>query len=232
MRDQCARRLMKRITVTVIVLSLTIANTFAQNYQGKPYNNKTQSVPGKIQCELYDLGGEGISYHDKDSINNGSGKLNPANGTFLNEFRMKEGVDISFTKPSPVDLHQYNKVQPVLNELYVGWTEPGEWINYTIKVKKTGQYTLALMYTASGDGKISFEVDGKKITDDLLIPSTRSDEETIQWRQWHHWNRIDPMATVALKKGTHILTIRTIDHGNMNYDYVDFQLKSKQRTGK
>jgi hypothetical protein len=109
--------------------------------------------------------------------------------------------------------------------------KPGEWINYTIKVKTTGSYTLALMYTASGDGKISFEVDGKKRTDDLFIPSTRTDEETIQWRQWHHWNRIDSLATMALKKGIHVLTIRTVDHGNMNYDYVDFQLKHNERTG-
>jgi hypothetical protein len=208
----------------VIVLS-TCAMSCAQRFVDKPFNNKPQSVPGKMQCEFYDAGGEGISYHDNDSINNGSGKLNPANGSFLNEFRMREGVDISFTKPSPVDIHPYNKVEPVLNELYVGWTEPGEWINYTIKVKKTAAYTVAIMYTASGDGKISFAVDGEKITGDLLIPSTRTDEETIQWRQWHHWNRIDSLATVLLKKGTHILTLTTVEHGNMNYDYIEFQLK-------
>src|SRR6478672_3255362 len=81
-----------------------------------------QTIPGKIQCELYDRGGESVSYHDTDSINNGSGKLNPANGNYLNEFRMKEGVDISYTKSNNVDSNPYNKVEPVIGQLYVGWT--------------------------------------------------------------------------------------------------------------
>ena len=105
------------------------------NYKGKPWNKHAQLIPGKIQCEWYDLGGEGIGYHDKDSINNGSGKLNPANGTFLNEFRMKEGVDISYTKARDIDNNPYNLVEPFIGDLYVGWTEPNEWINFSIKVK-------------------------------------------------------------------------------------------------
>jgi hypothetical protein len=43
---------------------------------GRAWNDSTQQIPGKIQCEFYDQGGEGIAYHDTDSINNGSGKLN------------------------------------------------------------------------------------------------------------------------------------------------------------
>ncbi len=98
-----------------------------------------QSIPGRVECEFYDEGGEGAAYHDADSINNGSGKLNPANGDMLNEFRMREGVDISFTKAKGIDNNSYNQVEPGLNQLYVGWTEPGEWINYTIKVNETGK---------------------------------------------------------------------------------------------
>ncbi len=37
-------------------------------------------------------GGEGAAYHDADSKNNGSGALDPADGSYLNEFRMAEGV--------------------------------------------------------------------------------------------------------------------------------------------
>ena len=51
-------------------------------------------------------------------------------------------------------------MNPVLNQLYVGWTEPGEWINYTMKVKKTAVYRLAVMYTANGDGAIALDIDG------------------------------------------------------------------------
>lgn len=216
--------MMKRQMVTILLVSHGVIS-FSQEYPGRPWNSRPQKIPGKLQCEWYDQGGEGVGYHDADSINNGSGKLNPANGTFLNEFRMREGVDISYTKPAPVDVHPYNQVEPVINQFYVGWTEPGEWINYSIKVKRTGTYTLALMYTASGDGEISLLIDAEKLTDNLLIPSTRNEKETIEWRQWHHWNRIDSLVTVTLKKGFHLLTLKTVNHGNMNYDYFDFQLK-------
>ena len=40
---------------------------------GQAWQNKVQEIPGKIECELYNQGGEGIAYHDTDSSNNGSG---------------------------------------------------------------------------------------------------------------------------------------------------------------
>ena len=45
-------------------------------YKGVPYSDSVyqsaiQIIPGKIQCEYYDLGGEGITFHDSDSINSG-----------------------------------------------------------------------------------------------------------------------------------------------------------------
>ena len=195
-------------------------------YKGKPWKDSIQQIPGKIQCEWYDLGGEGVAFHDTDTKNEGSGGLNPANGTFLNEFRMNEAVDISYTKfKDIVDNSPYNLVEPEKDQLYVGWTKPGEWINYTVKVNKTGTYTIGLMYTASGDGGIALELDGKMLTDTLKVPSTRSDKEPVAWRQWHHWNRIDELATVKLKKGIHVLTLKTVSNGNMNYDYLNFKLK-------
>src|SRR5215471_8281891 len=113
-------------------------------YQAEAW--QLQTIPGKVECEFYDRGREGISYHDSDSINNGSGKLNPADGSYLNEFRMKEGVDISYTKSNNIDNNPFNKTIPVLDQLYVGWTVPGEWINYSVDVKKSGVYKIATMY--------------------------------------------------------------------------------------
>jgi len=204
------------------LLVISGSSTFSQvKYNGKAWNDSIQQIPGKIQCEFYDQGGEGIAYHDSDLINNGSGKLNPANGAFLNEFRMKEGVDISYTKTGEVDNNPYNLVEPVMNQLYVGWTEPGEWINFTVNVNKSGIYEIGIMYTASGDGSISMDLDGKQLAKELKIPSTRNDKDPLAWRQWHHWNRIDSLVTVKLEKGIHVLTLNTVTHGNMNYDYLD-----------
>lgn len=209
------------------VLFLLIINGLlscsSDKFRGEAWNNVIQVIPGKIQCELYDQGGEGVAYHDTDSTNNGSGKLNPANGTFLNEFRMTEGVDISYTKENSVDNNPFNLVEPLMGQLYVGWTAPGEWINYTVKVDETAGYEIDLMYTASGDGSISLVLDGKQITTEMLIPSTRNENDTLAWRQWHHWNRINSIATVNLKKGVHILKLNTVSNGNMNYDFLEFR---------
>lgn len=208
--------------VLTVVLTVTQSCTRSK-YSGKPWNGTAQEIPGKIQCEFYDLGGEGIAYHDSDSINNGSGKLNPANGTFLNEFRMSEGVDISYTKSGNTDNNPFNLVEPLMDQLYVGWTVPGEWINYSVNVNETGAYNISLMYTANGDGGISLAFDGKQLESQLLIPSTRNEKDTLAWRQWHHWNRIDSLATVNLKKGKHVLTLKTESNGNMNYDFLEFK---------
>src|SRR5882724_8226096 len=112
-----------RLTKTVLytgLLVLSVALLSLQADHGQPWNKKMQTIPGKIECEFYDRGGEGIAYHDSDSINNGSGKLNPINGDPLNEFRMGEGVDISYTKANGIDNNPYNKTEPALNQLYVG----------------------------------------------------------------------------------------------------------------
>ncbi len=51
------------------------------DYTGKPfddsvYHGGAQTIPGKIECAYYDLGGEGVAYHDTDATNHGSGELN------------------------------------------------------------------------------------------------------------------------------------------------------------
>ena len=200
-------------------------------YKGKPFENTiykggAQVVPGKLQCEYYDFGGEGITFHDSDSINSGSGRLNKADGSYLHEFRMNEAVDISYTKfQNPaVDNTPYNFVDPEKNQHYVGWTNPGEWTKYTINVKTEGTYQLGLMFTSNKDGKISFSVNDMDVTGPISIPSTFMAADTIAWRQWHHWNYIDNIAQINLMKGIQTFTIHTVEIGGMNYDFINFKL--------
>ncbi len=215
---------LKFSALVMLILFGGIPLSSSNKDHSKAWNGAAQHLPGKVQCEWYDRGGEGVAYHDRDSINNGSGKLNPANGTFLNEFRMHEGVDISYTKTGEIDNNPFNLVEPEMGQLYVGWTDPGEWINYSVTVDKTGFYKVGLMFTASGDGGIALDLDGRKLTGELKIPSTRNEKEPVAWRQWHHWNRIDSLTTVKLNKGAHLLTLKTVANGNMNYDYLDFKM--------
>ena len=220
---------MKKLLNSLFFVSVFIcaSSSKIQNH-GEPWQNKMQQVPGRIEFEYYDEGGEGVAYHDSDSVNNGSGKLNPANGNFLNEFRMKEGVDISYTKPGNIDDNPFNKVPRDMDKLYVGWTKPGEWINYTVKVNETGRYTMNLLYTSNGDGTISFDVDGNDATGQLKINSTYDARDTVSWRQWHHWNKTDSLGSITLKTGVHVLTLHIITNGNMNLDYMDLKTAFKK----
>jgi hypothetical protein len=201
------------------------------SYKGAPFSDSVyksgpQTIPGKLQCEYYDSGGEGVAFHDSDSINSGSGRLNPADGSYLNEFRINEAVDISYTKfrDPAIDNSQFNFVEPIKDQLYVGWTAPGEWTKYTVNVKETGTYEIGIMYTSNQNGKISVSVNEIDKTGPLLISSTFAVADTISWRQWHHWNYIDKLARIDLKKGRQVITINTIDIGQMNYDYINFEL--------
>jgi hypothetical protein len=195
---------------------------------GKPFidslHHDIQTIPGRLQCALYDLGGEGVAYHDTDSINQGSGKLNPADGDYLNEFRMKEGVDISYTKfrEPPIDNNAYNLVMPSKDQLYVGWTAQGEWIKYTVLVKETGTYALGIMYTSNQGGKVSISVNDIDATGPVDIPSTYVKADPVNWRQWHHWNYLKDFSQIKLNKGIQIITLYTRETGQMNYAYIDF----------
>ncbi|KAF2338343.1 delta endotoxin C-terminal domain-containing protein [Flavobacterium tistrianum] len=217
---------MKKILLLPCIYLFLSADSYTSFFSDKSIKEssayKVQEIPGKIECEFYDLGGQGIAYFDQDSINNGSGKLNPVNGNPLNEFRINEGVDISYTKPDNIDVTPYSKVPVKLEQLYVGWTQPTEWINYTVQVKKTGKYKIGLLYTANGDGAISFDVNGKDATGKMKINSTHDDKDPVAWRQWHHWNSSDNIGSITLEKGKQLLTLHIVENGNMNLDYITF----------
>jgi hypothetical protein len=121
----------------------------SQPFRDSVYQGGPQSIPGRVQCAYYDLGGEGIAYHDADAKNQGSGGLNPADGSYLNQFRRNEGVDTSYTRfQRQIDNSPYDLVSPPEGQLYVGRTEAGEWFNMTVSVEHAGIYTVDLLYTS------------------------------------------------------------------------------------
>jgi len=59
-------------------------------YKGTPFHDSVyhggpQKIPGGVQCAYYDLGGEGVAYHDSDTTNSGSGTFNKPDGTYLSQ---------------------------------------------------------------------------------------------------------------------------------------------------
>ena len=64
--------------------------------------------------------------------------------------------------------------------------------------KKTGLYKIGLMYTSNGNGQISFAVNGVDMTGPIDVISTYVEADTLQWRQWHHWNYMENIAQIKL----------------------------------
>src|SRR6202047_4930402 len=164
-----------------ILPAIAFSQSFLSQYKGLPYHDSryqggAQKMPGRVLCAYYDLGGEGVAYHDTDPKNHGSGELNPANGAYLNEFRIHEGVDTSYTKfdrkPTAIDDNPFDKVVPPRDMLYVGWTEPGECFNITVDVAQSGTYAADFLYTSNRGGTISVDVNGTDKTGPLEIRST------------------------------------------------------------
>jgi hypothetical protein len=155
-----------------------------------------------VQCALYDLGGEGVAYHDSDAVNHGSGELNaeplhqrPHAGPYVWGFRKDEGVDISYVKDF-ADLNHPNPVSPLVNQLYIGWTADGEWVNYTVDIQAAGRYTVRALYSKDASSVV-FDVDGTRALVAKLPLATES---------WHTWNYAE-IGTIEFREaGLHLLT--------------------------
>lgn len=224
-------------TILMLLLTLTacstqkagLVSTFPSDYRGQPfadvrYADGPQKIPGRVKLAYYDFGGEGVAFNYTRSKNLGSGGLNPLNGDYFNEFRHTEAVGTSYTK-SCCDTNPYDMVVPELDQLYVGWTEAGEWLNLTVEVEKEGNYSVNLMYTCNGPGKVSISINRKDATGPLALINTNNPHDPIAWRQWHHWNKMMGLAKLHLAAGKQLLTFHIVANGNMNLDYLEFILE-------
>ena len=194
------------------------AEASAGSYQGRPFQGRVQSVPGRLECEFYDEGGEGVAYHETDGRNHGSGELNKGDSD-RDKFRKDESVDLSYTKDG-WDNSEFNRVPQELGRFYVGWTATGEWVRYTVDVAKSGRYTLGVMYTSRYDGGILLECDEREAGPPLRLASTADARD--ERRNWHHWNLHEQKDAVFLPAGRHVLTIKILDPGNLNLDRIGF----------
>jgi hypothetical protein len=112
-----------------------------------PYGGTPAAVPGIVEAERFDDGGEGVAYHDVDAGNSGG------------QFRATD-VDIEATSDTNGGFD-------------VGWIAPGEWLNYTVNVAAAGSYQLDARVAAAGQGgTFHVEVGGVNKTGSLTIPNT------------------------------------------------------------
>lgn len=151
-----------------------------------PYLITPVHIPGTIEAENYDLGGQGVAYDDADpGINNGS-----STGAY---FRRQEGVDIEQTLDTGGGFN-------------VGWIEDGEWMEYFINVNATGTYSIsARVASQNGGGAFYIQVDGQNVTPILNVPPTGG------WQSWSTVTR----ENVNLTYGIHHLRLIIIN-GDFN----------------
>ena len=108
-------------------------------YGGTPW-----AIPGTVEAENYNVGGQGVGYSDTSNGNSG-GK------------HRDENVDIS---AGPSD--NFN----------VGWTSHGEWLKFTVDVAESGMYHVDFSIATPNDpGQIVLEFDG---VDKLTYQGTKT----------------------------------------------------------
>lgn len=105
-------------------------------------------IPGTLQAENYDVGGNGFTYNDTDPAAN-QGK----------SYRTTEGVDIQESEEA--------------GGYQVGWLSAGEWMEYTVKVAESGDYDLSAYVAAMEAGGVLTFAAGQTLTQ-FAIPSTSS----------------------------------------------------------
>ena len=155
---------------------------------GKPVAGKAIAIPGTIEAENYDIGGSRVSFYDKSSANEG--------GAYR-----KDAVDIVVLDSTD------------LSKGYaLGYTQEGEWLEYTVNVAKTAKFSVAVqMATASEKAGVQLFIDNKAVSDTILAK---------QGEDWSTYTAVQAKLG-EIAAGEHVLKMQIV--GNyVNIDNIRF----------
>ncbi len=149
-----------------------------------------------IHATDFDLGRNNYAYYDNDTANyhgaTGSYTTWNAGWSYRND-----GVDIELSGDKDEKSNMHN----------VGWTEPGEWMQYTLNVNTTDVYQMDIRYASQGSGKLRVAIDGSVVTQPVELPSTGG---------WQSYQTLS-MGNLVLEAGTSKIRV-LIDQGvNISY---------------
>lgn len=183
------------------VLTTTKGNTYDRMggfnvlAERKPYKGNVAVIPGTVQFENFDTGGEGATYHDSDATNSGvSYRTDGASG----------GVDIVSGNGGYV----------------IGYTNSGEWLEYSVDVQKEGYYDISVV-ASSGAKNSSFtlslvtESGNKTISGPIAVPC-------LTENNWDKYSTITNRSVIRLPQGRQIIRA-TINGANCNLDKMTFK---------
>src|SRR6202041_520546 len=114
-----------------------------------PYGGTPAPVPGTVQAENYDTGGQGVAYN-----------VTSINGTG-NSYR-SDGVDLEATTDAGGGYD-------------LGWTASGQWFRYTVNVATAGTYTVTFRVAAISAVTDGFHVSnssGTNLSGSVNVPAT------------------------------------------------------------
>lgn len=185
-----------QINVSVNITDITYAyriyiTSVKPRVPQSPYIGGQITLPGTLEVEHFDEGGEDQAYHDNEGENKGDGS-----------FRMDEGVDVVKSAEG----------------LAIGYTEKGEWLEYTVKVEQGGSYDLTAM-VSSGSDQSSFllSMDGTPLLDTIMVPNGESWDIYVEMKA----------GTVNLTEGEHRLRL-TITGSYVNVDWLKFSVHGEE----
>ena len=159
-----------------------------------PYKGVEAEIPGTIEAENFDTGAEGMSYHDSDTKVEGDGNYRTNGG----------GVDIVKGNGG----------------FAIGYTNSGEWLEYTVNVKEAGTYEYDAV-VSSGANNSSFSIalnndEGlTQLTNSIAVPCLKSND-------WNTYSTLHGRLSVPLEAGKQIIRIN-ITGSSCNIDKIKFQ---------
>ena len=115
-----------------------------------PYGGTAAAVPGTVQAENYDTGGQGVAY-----------TVTSVNGTD-NGYR-SDGVDLEATTDTGGPAND------------LGWTAAGQWFKYTVNVATAGTYTVGLRLASPNAVTDGLHIDnsaGTNLSGSVNVPAT------------------------------------------------------------
>lgn len=125
--------------------------------QSRPFTGTPIVVPATFEAENYDLGGEGLGYHETTTANLGG------------QYRTAESVDVIASCDAQGGGYVVNNFHS------------GEWLAYTIDVPTAGNYAIAVRAASNyPSGAFHVEIDGANVTGAITRLNTGS-WCTFQW---------------------------------------------------
>jgi hypothetical protein len=202
------------LVIVCSLVGLSSAGYAREEYTGKPYGGQPRQIPGIIQAEHYDVAPtntDGITFHYNRPAQKGASRTT---GDCIGLTRYGNGhVTIAGAPEDP-------------DQVYLGYTHAGEWVNYSVHVAEAGTYQVGGKFASAFTNAIisvTFTPDIK--TGPIHIPTTAGYRPGVE--VYHVWEKVDNLAEIKLPAGEFVMTLKieAENTGGMNIDYLTFTRK-------